>query len=476
MRLERYLEMIRKFKTLSNQKGIVLPAVLVLTITFSVIGFSLLSYTTSQYNVAIHNTYVSNTLNAAEAGVELSLNELNEDSGFIGYASEQVLFDSPSQGRGVVTTTIEDIAGSNAKTITAVGKTYIYGTNDVESTRTIKATAVGTGSPGASVYTGPGGLILGGSANITNSNVFVNGYIDLNGASKIGTTSQPVDVKVANQQCPAGANPGPTYPQVCTSGEPISLEWSTSIYGTVCATGQTSLGPRPGGNILPGSGGSGLLAGCVAPPASTPTYNKAAQVAAVEVTGAGNSNTYVCNSWPFNRTWPKNLQLTGNVNVGGSCNVRIYGDTYITGDLTIGGASTITVDDSVGTDRPVVIVNGKITLGGSARILANSQGTGIHFISFKSSAACGSNCTSLSGNDLKTSQNLETVDIGGAVNLPGMIFQAYWGKLKLGGSGNIGSAIGQTIDMQGAGTVTFGTALSSGTTTWTITSYQRVFD
>jgi hypothetical protein len=214
----------------------------------------------------------------------------------------------------------------------------------------------------------------------------------------------------------------------------------------------------------------------VAPPVSTPTYDKAAQVSAVEVTGDASSNTYVCNSWPFDRDWPENLQLNGDVDIGGSCNIRVYGDTYITGDLDIGGAATITVDDSAGTDRPVVIVDGKITIGGSADMVANSQGTGIHFISFESTASCGSNCTSLSGNELKNTQNHETVDVGGAVNLAGMIFQSYWGKITLDGSGNLGSAIGQTVDMQGAGTVTFGTSLSSGTTTWTITSYQRVFD
>lgn len=469
--------MIKIIKILKRRKGFVVPAVLTLSIAFTLIGLSLLSYTTSQYKLILHNTYVNNTINVAEAGVEMSLDALNQDTNFTGYASEQVLFDNSIQGRGVYTTTVQDDSSTNAKVITSTGKTYKYGSSDTpESTRKIKVTVVGTGSPGYSVHTGPGGLILGGSANIANSNVFVNGYIDLQGASSIGTNAYPSNVYVANQRCPTTTNPGPTYPQVCTTGQPITMAWSTTIYGTVCATGQTSTGPRPGGNILPGSSGQGLQMGCVAPPSTPPTYNKAAHVAAVSVTGAGNSNTYVCNNWPFDRSWPANLKLTGNVSVGGSCNLRIYGDTYITGDLDIGGAATITVDNSVGTKRPVIIVDGKITVGGSARIISNNQGTGVHFISFKSSGSCNPNCTALSGNDLKNSQNLETVNIGGAVNLPGMIFQAYWGKLKLGGSGSIGSAAGQTIDMQGAGTVTFGTSLSSGTTTWTITSYQRVFD
>jgi hypothetical protein len=56
-----------------------------------------------------------------------------------------------------------------------------------------------------------------------------------------------------------------------------------------------------------------------------------------------------------------------------------------------------------------------------------------------------------------------------------MIFDAYWGKISLAGSGNIGAAAGQTVDLSGAGTIIFGTELSSGSKTWDITSYQRLY-
>jgi hypothetical protein len=377
------------------------------------------------------------------------------------------------QGRGVFTTTISNSpTDSNAKIITSTGKVYRYNnTSTPVSTRIVRVTAVGTGSQSYSVYSGPGGLILGGSAAITNSDVYVNGTLSLSGASKIGTASQPVNVDVANYACPTGASPGSTYPALCTSTQPISLAFSTSIYGTVCATGQTSIGPNH--NIQGGSTGQGLKPNCTAPAVTTPTYDRNAQITAVTTTGAGNSNTYVCNSFPFNRTWPANLKLTGNVSVASSCNLTIKGNVYITGNLDIGGAARITVDNSVGTTRPIVIVDGKITVGGSAQLIANSSGTGVEFISFKSSASCSPNCTSLSGNGLKTSSGTETVNIGGAASLPGMIFDAYWGKITIGGSGSLGSALGQTVDMSGAGTITFGTKLSSGSRTWTISSYQQ---
>jgi hypothetical protein len=259
------------------------------------------------------------------------------------------------------------------------------------------------------------------------------------------------------------------------TGQPISFSGSPTIYGSVCATNQTS-----STDIKTGNGGQGLETGCTAPVVSTPSYDRLSQINAVTTTASGTSNTYTCQSYPFSRTWPANLELTGNVSIASSCNLTINGNAYITGNLNIGGAATITVANSLGATRPIVIVDGTITVGGSAAMIANSSGTGIEFISFDSTASCTTStssstyCPTLSGNNLYNSSILTTVTIGGAVNLPGMIFQAYWGELNLGGSGHIGAVAGQTLNMSGAGTVVFGTTLSSGTSTWTITSYQQV--
>ena len=458
-----------------QQEGMILIAVLIIISVLVTVGFSVVGYASQQYRQSTIDVSNDNAFQVAEAGIEQSVLQLNQSDSFAGYTSAQQFFNNNAQGKGVFTTVVAATTGnSNAKTITSTGAVYRYNTTTVVSTRKIRVTVVGTGSSGYSVQSGPGGLILGGSANITNSSVFINGMLTLTGAAKIGTASQPVTVSVANQACPTGANPGSTYPQVCSSGEPISLAQSTNIYGTVCATGQTSTGPN--NNIQAGNGGAGLKPGCTTPPVATATYDRVGQIAAVTTTAVGTSNSYVCASYPFNRTWPANLKLTGNVSVDSSCNIVVKGNAYITGDLNIGGASKITVDDSVGTTRPVILVDGKITVGGSAAIVANSNGTGIQFISWKSSAPCNPSCTSVSGNDLKTSQSLETINVAGAANLPGMIFDAHWGKLTLGGSGVLGAASGQTIDMSGAGTITFGTTLSSGSHTWTISSYQQIFN
>lgn len=459
-------------KRQTNEQGLVMVLALTMVAALMVVGLSLLSNSTSQYqltNVATSNT---NAIYLAEAGVEQSVQALNADSTFSGYPSEQVFFNNSSQGYGTYTVGITPASGNpDAKVITSTGKIYRYNNHtDLLSSRTVQVTVVGTTSDGYSVMTGPGGLILSGSAKITNSSVYVGGTISLNGSASIGTNDQPLDVFVANKACPTGNNPGSTYPTTCTSSQAIDLKHSTYIYGSTCATGQTN--PGPNNNFKTGNGGQGLIIGCTAPDVSQPSYDKAAHLANVSTTAAGTSNTYVCNNWPFTRTWPANLQLNGNVSIASSCDVTITGDVYITGDLNLGGAATIRIANSLGTTRPVILVDGKITAGGSAQIIPNSSGTGAHFISWKSNAPCASSCTSITGTNLKNTQSFETISVGGAVNVPGVVFQSYWGKTTLSGSGNVGSAVGQTVDLSGAGTVTFGTELSSGVSTWTISSYQ----
>lgn len=455
-----------------QEQGLVLVMVMVMVAALMIIGLSLISQSTSQYVLTNTAATSSNATYTAEAGVEQSIQALNADSSFAGYTSPQTFFDSASQGFGTYSTAVTPASGNtNAKVITSTAKIYKYKDHStLLSTRIVQVTVVGTTAEGYSVMTGPGGLVLTGSGNITNSSVYVGGKITLTGAAKIGTVAKPLEVYAANKSCPSTG--GASYPSLCTSSQPISLAQSTNIYGTVCATGQTSKGPN--NNIQPGNGGQGLIVGCTAPDTSPPTYDRTSHIAAMTTTGSGSDNTYVCNSWPFDRTWPANLKLTGNVTIGSSCNLTIKGNVYITGNLTINGAAHVKVDNSVGTTRPVVVVDGTITVDGSASITTNSSGTGIEFISFASdpSTGCNASCTSITGQKLWETSDYVTIRVGGAVSVPGVIFHAYWGEVDIAGSGNIGSAIGQTVNLSGAGTVTFGTKLSSGVSTWTISSYQ----
>jgi Tfp pilus assembly protein PilX len=458
-----------------EEDGWFLVTVIIMTTLLTAIGLSIAGYAALQYQETARESFVDNAEQVAEAGIEQTVNELNTNSSFAGYTTAQQFFSNSTQGKGTFTTSITT-GSSSAKTITSTSEVYRTASATTPYvTREVQVTVVGTTSTGYSVYSGPGGLILGGSANITNSNVYVNGGITMTGAAQIGTSSNPVDVYAANDLCPTGSNPGSTYPAVCTNGnQPISLQYSTYVYGSVCATGQTSTGPDS--NFKTGSTGSGLESGCTAPVSPPTVYGFQAQESAVSTTASGSSNTYVCNSYPFNRTWTGNLELTGNVTIGGSCNLTVDGNVYITGSLTFDGAATMTVASSLGSTQPVVLVGGTVNVSGSAAVNENSSKAGVEFVSMDSNdTACNSSCTSISGTALYNTQAFQTVSVGGAVNVPGCIFDAVWGEVTLAGSGVIGAAEGQTVNMSGAGSVVFGTELSSGNETWSITSYQPVY-
>jgi hypothetical protein len=349
-----------------------------------------------------------------------------------------------------------------------VGAVYQPGIANPIVKRTVKVTVVGTSSTGYSVYTGPGGLILSGSAAITNSNVYVNGFITMSGNASIGTQQNPLTVNVGNIDCPKGSSPGATYPTVCGgSNQPIAISGSAKIWGSVCATNQTTSTGIQGGN-----GGSGLEPGCIAPSVSQPTYNRSGIIAGVTTTASGTSGTYNCTG---NKTitLPANIDLTGaSVTWGNSCKVIVSGNVYIPGNLVINGNVKISVSDTVGVTRPIIVVDGTINASGSASLATNTSGTGIDFVSFKN--ATGDPAATPTGTNLYNSQSMLNVNVSGGVSIPGMVFDAYWSEVTLSGSGSVGAAAGQTVNLSGAGTVVFGTTLSSGSKTWTITSYQQV--
>lgn len=461
-----YLEMNKK------EGGYFLVSAVVMILFLTALGTAIAALVGVQYQHTRRESFDQNAQLVAEAGIEQSVNQLNANDAFAGYTSPQTFFNNSTQGYGTFTSTVTTNADGTSRTIISIGQVYRSSTSTTPYiTRKIKVTAVGTGSSGYSVFSGPGGIILSGSANITNSQVYTSGGISMSGHARIGTYANPVQVDVANDQCPSGSSPGPTYPQVCSDGtQPLTFTGNATIYGSVCATGQTS-----SGNVQGGSTGSGLKPGCTTPVYSPPSYNRQAQISAVTTTASGNDNTYICKNSPFTRSWPSNLELTGDVTIGSSCTVTVTGNVYITGNLNIGGSSQFIVSSAAGATRPVIIVDGTITIGGSSSMVANASGTGIEFISFESTAPCNPNCTTVTGNDLKNSQSLQTISVGGSAKVPGMIFDAYWSEVTLGGSGSMGAAAGQTVNLSGAGTIVFGQTLSSGSKTWSITSYQPIY-
>lgn len=442
----------------------IVPTMIFVMILLTVSALALATFTINHYSRVQNDVLASNALLSAEAGAEQTLYELNQDSDFSGYASEQEFFNDTTQGRGTYQTQVLPGSISNEKLIIATGRLYRRaGDSQPKVTRKVRLTVVGTSPNTYSVQTGPGGLVMGNSATIANGNVYVNGTLTMNNSSRIGSSSNPLNVWAAHISCPTSG--GSSYPSQCSSGQPISIIGTQAeIYGEVRATNQTN-----GSHMY----NPGLIADSEAAPIGLPAYDRDAQKAAVATTISGAAAS--C-SGSQTRTWEADTKITGNVTIANNCVVTVNGNIWITGTLTLSNSSRLKLGNSV-TTAPYIMVDGNsISLNNTSSVLANAGGIGFWFINYYSTASCAPDCADVTGTDLYNSKDLNTISLGNSGLAAGSVFFARWTKVTLGQSGSIGAVLGQTVELNNTGNISFGTQLSSGTSIWSIKNYTQIFD
>ena len=399
---------------------------------------------------------------SADAGADYAIEKISLDNTWAGTGGEINLHNG-SRTRTTFDVTV--INGTNKKTLAVVGRSYSpVNSTTAQRSVTIYVDLRPISSGNYGVISGEGGLFMTNSAKIVGGAVFINGEIQMSNTSQIGLSTNPVSVKVADQICPNP--PDSTYPRVCNAGEngqPITINNTAHIYGTVTATNQTSGA---------GMSNSGLVAGTVAPQ-PLPTYNRAAQIAAVTstITGAAASCT-----GSQSIIWPANLKITGDVNISGKCNVLVQGNVWITGSFSMNNTSVLKVDDALGSTVPNIMVDGAsgATFQQSSTLASNTTGTGFEIYTFYSTAACSPDCTSLSGADLYNSRSITTISLQNTASAPTTVFYAYWSQVSVANSGALGAIIGQTILMSNTGTLTFGApAATGGPTVYVVEGYRR---
>lgn len=447
-----------------DERGVVFFTVLFVGLLLTYVGLSFVTVVLVQFERARESVFISNALLAAEAGIEQTVYAFNETGPFSGY-TEVEFYNDAQQGRGTYETTVTPgIAGE--RIITSIGRTY--NTKGVfEKERRIKVSIVGTQSTQPNVYAGAGGLILSGAVNVSNTDIYVEGFIQLsNSSASIGSPSDIREIEARNVWCLVGGN----YPEPCPSGtQPITVNNNAELYGHVCANGQTD-----GTNIFT------LDTGCTVLPRPNPfTYDRDAHIASMDpVKTYGPSNSAVACGNGDNTEWLDGTTITGSITLNSnSCNLTISGDVYIQGNLDL-SKGTVRVADGL-TTRPVIITDGTITTRNNLAILANDQGIGARLISYKcrnDSGVATNGCSSLNDMALYNSRDQVTIDAKSSDGAIGSIFQSYWGKADVGASGNIASIVGQTVELSGNGSVVFGDNLATETQSiWTIRSYQYDF-
>ncbi len=462
---------LKKLRFNRDERGVVFFTVLFVGLLLTFIALSLAQVALVQYKRATENVFISNALLTAEAGIERTVYTINSTGMFSGYG-ETEFYNNADQGRGTYQTVVSAGSGPGEKIIVSTGRAYDK-TGAIAKVRKVRVTVVGTRSTLPNVYAGAGGLILSGGVNVSNTDIYVEGFIQLNNSSaSIGSQTNIKKVEARNIWCMIGNN----YPEACPAGtQPITLNNNAVIYGDVCANDQTD-----DTNIYNATGGSGLDPGCTVPARVNPfEYDRAAHIASMDPARVylptatqvkcGNGN---------NTNWLAGTTINGSITINSnSCNLTISGNVYIKGNLDF-SKGTIRVADGL-TTRPVIVVDGKINTRNNLAILANDQHLGARFISYKclnDGGVATQGCSSPSDKSLYNSRLETTVEAKSSDGAIGTIFQSYWAKAEIGASGTIASVVGQTVELSGNGAVVFGDTLTSDVLSiWTIRSYQYDF-
>lgn len=445
-----------------NQNGSII-LLLLITLPFLILmAIYYMHLSLTSFQVARFDQLHTEAQLAADAGADYAVEQISQDNNWAGTNSAVEIHNSDN----VRTTFTASVSGnSSSKTVAVTGRTYWpAGTTTPARSVSIYVDLRPVTSNSFSLISGEGGLSMNNNSKIVGGNVFVNGQINLSNSAQIGLSTKPVSVEVADQACPQPANS--TYPRVCNSGEggqPITLANLAHIYGTVKATNQTNGG---------GMSNSGLVPNSSVSPQPLPTYDRAAQKAAVTNIMTGNAAS--C-SGSQSITWPANTKITGDVSLSTKCTVTVGGNVWITGSLVVRNSAKMVVDNSLGTTMPNIMVDGSsgATFSNSAQLLPNSVNTGFEIYTFYNKGSCSPDCSSLTGTDLANSRSVTTISLQNSASAPNSILYAYWSQVEIGNSGQIGAVIGQTVLLTNTGTITFGNSTTVGDVTWVVKGYRR---
>lgn len=393
-----------KFK-IKNQKGSVLiGSILVLIL---VLGFALTLTTTVMVNsIYVQRSYQNiSAISYAEAAIEKTMWELN--SATAPTCDPSCTFGSDAE----VDLAVTDIDSDN-KEITATAYAPNKANYKTKKIVKIKVSATPDTSSIAFNYAlqaGTGGIVVKGSSEVE-GNLYSNGNISVLNPAKV-------------------ESPGNVW-AVGTISDP-----SGGILGTKTAGAPTV--PLPQIDIqawkdLSSTGGT--IAGDYSP----------------------------TNSGSFTDIGPK--EITGSVSMSSSGQkINLLGPLYIHGDLTLSGGEW-KLDNSMGTNGTIVLVDGKINISGTAKFSTNSFNTYILFVSTNTSI----------------DENSPAIKFTGSADVKSAAFYAYNGAMKFTGSGELIAMTGQTLYIEGNGEIEYKSGLASASFgggpsgIWKMKSWQQL--
>jgi hypothetical protein len=171
-----------------------------------------------------------------------------------------------------------------------------------------------------------------------------------------------------------------------------------------------------------------------------------------------------------------NTEIVGNATISGSCKVTVQGNVWITGNLSVRNTAQMIVSDSLGSTKPNIMVDGAsgASFNQSSQLKSNTTSSGFEIYTFWNST--GNPDATVTGADLFSSRNTVTISLQQSSSAPQTIFYAYWSRVQVANTGALGALIGQSVELSNTGTITFGTSVpGGGSTYWLINGYRRSF-
>ena len=449
--------MRQKLKVHKDERGMLLLVIIIVVPFLIAIAVYYMHLVLASFQVARFDQLHTEAQMAADAGSDYGVEQINANNSWAGTGGEVTLHTDSSLKTTFAVSIVSKT--STSMTLAVTGRTY-WPANKTPAARstTVYVDLIAISSGNYSIVSGEGGLSMSNNSKVAGGDVLVNGTIKMINNAQIGLSTNPVTVKVADQACPQPADA--TYPRVCNTNEgaqPISISNNAHIYGTVQATNQTS---------STGMSNPGLTSGSPTPQA-LPTYDRAAQKAAVTT----NLSAVTCSSGT--QTWNANTKITGNVSLSGSCKITVNGNVWITGNLSLLNSSQLVVSNTLGSTVPNIMVDGSsgATFSNNSALTPNSTGTGFEVYTFWN--ITGNPDATITGVNLANSRATTTIQLQNNATAVNSIFYAYWSQVAMGNNGRIGALIGQTIYLNNNGTITFGSSAGSGSTAWVVQGYRK---
>jgi hypothetical protein len=140
-------------------------------------------------------------------------------------------------------------------------------------------------------------------------------------------------------------------------------------------------------------------------------------------------------------------KIIGDLHIGGSVALSMTGSLYVTGNLIIDGSGIIKLPASYGTNSGIIVVDGIVTIGGSAKVEGSGQPGSYIMIVSNSTCPTGS----CSGNPA-----INMSGSGGAV-----ILNAQKGTINFSGSADTNEATANMITMSGSTKITYQSGIAN---------------